>query len=268
LPGTVLDQDWANGIQETLVNPILASGQTLDPANDAQLTSAIKSLAQATPGHLINVQVISSSQAYVPTPGTNYVIGDMLGGGGGGGGSPGINDNTKFAAATGGQAGAWLRFRISATLIAGLYITIGSPGLGGAASGANGTPGGDTSFGSFYRAPGGPGGTAGSAIAAPASGLSLSSVQPSPSGNTLLAALGDGPTAWSAESGLSGVASRGGASHFGPGGFMGPGQSGAAYGAAGGPGGGGAGAFVPGNYTSGLPGAPGGAGYVVLYEYS
>ncbi|GBR06442.1 hypothetical protein HW511_00185 [Asaia siamensis] len=45
LPGTVVDDDFLNGIQEVIANPIEATGQILNAQDDAQLTAAIRKLA-------------------------------------------------------------------------------------------------------------------------------------------------------------------------------------------------------------------------------
>jgi len=252
---TTLGSFWISTADDNLTTPG-ASG-----------ASWVSLFAPVQQGRLLNVQMITASQAYAPTTGATYALCDMVSGGGGGGGAPGANDGSKFAAGTGGQAGSWLRFRIAVNQIAGLYITIGVGGAGGA-SGQNGGTGGDTSFGSFYRVYGGPGGQGGTILSAPGAGLVLASSQAAPVGNTIASALGGGPGSWMAVTGLVGFGSKGGDSHFGPGGYMGPGQSGATYGGAGGSGAGGAGAFTPGNYTNGLPGAAGGSGLVIIYEYS
>ncbi|GBR21139.1 gp53-like domain-containing protein [Asaia spathodeae] len=45
LPGTVVDDDFLNGLQEVIANAIEATGQTLSAQDDAQLTAAIRKLA-------------------------------------------------------------------------------------------------------------------------------------------------------------------------------------------------------------------------------
>jgi hypothetical protein len=42
IPATILDDDWANAIQEEIVGVILASGQTLSKTNRAQLLAALR----------------------------------------------------------------------------------------------------------------------------------------------------------------------------------------------------------------------------------
>lgn len=104
-------------------------------------------------GRLINVRVITASGTYTPSAGTKSVVAEIQGGGGAGGGSLG-SVPTQASAGTGGNAGAYILHRFT-TPPSGITVTIGAGGMG--VPGANGNPGGNTSFGSM-TAPGGAGG--------------------------------------------------------------------------------------------------------------
>ena len=51
--GTILTGDWANDVQETIIDPILAAGITLAKGDETQLTAAINFLADAVADGLI-----------------------------------------------------------------------------------------------------------------------------------------------------------------------------------------------------------------------
>jgi hypothetical protein len=107
----------------------------------------------------INVQVISTSGTYTPTPGMAWCQVQVLGGGGAGGGAPSTTPSTG-AASGGGGAGEYAVGVFSAVTIgASQTVTIGAGGIG--VSGANGGNGGTTSFGALITAGGGQGGIGG-----------------------------------------------------------------------------------------------------------
>lgn len=107
-------------------------------------------------GALLNVQVFTATAVYTPTPGTGMVIVKQVGGGGGGGGVPGTGAG-QVAPAQGGGAGAYAEALIRAAF-AGVTVTIGAGGAGGAAGVNAGVNGGITSFGALVLCPGGNGG--------------------------------------------------------------------------------------------------------------
>jgi|GEM_PF-5524074 len=268
LPGTVVDQDWMNGIQETLVNAILASGLQLDPSDDTLLTKAIPILAASVQGRLLGEVYLTSSTVYTAPAGTRYVEIELVGGGGGSGGVPAPANTSQVNVSTGGNAGSYVRARIyNAALFTNVQVTIGAPGPGGAAGTHDGVPGGTTSFGT-YTAPGGSGGKTASVTSFPNAGLSVRTSQGSPSTSADISYVGAGPTLWQVINGTVGVTSTGGASPFGPGGYASIGVDGGAQGAAGGLGAGGGGVMAPGTYTQGLAGAAGGQGLAIVRAYS
>jgi hypothetical protein len=124
-------------------------------------------------GGLIGVRVFTTPGAttYTPTSGTNWVIVELVGGGGGGGGvaSPG---GTSAYLASGGQAGGWLRVKLTANF-SGASYTVGAKGSGGAAGANDGGVGTNTTFTTTagspvtYTAKGGVGGTRNGAFAPP-----------------------------------------------------------------------------------------------------
>ena len=92
----------------------------------------------------------AGSGTYIPTPGTQFIIVEMVAGGGGSGGA---TANTGTAAVSGpGGAGAYVKFKMTAAQIgASLSYTVGargSAGTSGASPGAGGT-GGATIFGTW-----------------------------------------------------------------------------------------------------------------------
>lgn len=104
---------------------------------------------------LLNIQVITSSGNYTPTPGARSALIFLTGGGGGGGGAPG----------GGGGGGGTCVKRISLTGVSSIAITLGAGGAG-ATTGVNGNNGGNSSIASLsMTANGGVGGhTVGYAI--------------------------------------------------------------------------------------------------------
>lgn len=114
------------------------------------------------------VRVFTSSGAYVPTPGMRFA--DVLLFGAGGGAGSGARAAPGSAASGGGAGGPGGRARgrfTAAQIGASQPVTIGAPGLGGAAvttdntAGANGTQGGFTALGALLKAYGGGAGAGG-----------------------------------------------------------------------------------------------------------
>lgn len=105
----------------------------------------------------INVRVFTTSGTYTPTPGTNRVFIECVGGGGAGGGgtATGAGQNSM---GSGGGGGAYAAKFLS-TGFAGKSYVVGAGGTG--VSAGTGNPGGDTTFDStVVVAKGGAGGSA------------------------------------------------------------------------------------------------------------
>ena len=110
------------------------------------------------PGRQLGSQrLFGSTQAYVPSLGTNAVLLEYIGGGGAGGGAIQTGAGQCSAGAGGGSGGFGRKYLTSG--FSGQTITIGAGG-GGVVGGTGGT-GGSTSFGSICFATGGFGGTVG-----------------------------------------------------------------------------------------------------------
>jgi hypothetical protein len=212
-------------------------------------------------GRLINTQTFTASGTYVPTPGTNSITVEGIGGGGGGSGcpSPGASN---YVAGGGGAAGSYGKARI--ILPTQQTVTIGAGGAGGV--GTSGSAGGQSSFGSLLIVPGGGGGQVGSAGSATRGAGGSSGAAASVSAGATLIVGSPGPSGIMG-AGFNGVlwSGRGGSSIYGSGGQEG------GYGVAGmnatGYGCGGAGACQQGT-GSALNGGNGSAGIFIIYEYS
>lgn len=96
---------------------------------------------------LINVQRMTASGTYTPTPGAIAGILDLVGGGGGGGGALATGAG-QISAGTGGGSGAYTRAYIPA--LSATAVVIGAAGAGGAGGGAS-------SFGAITAPGGNPG---------------------------------------------------------------------------------------------------------------
>ena len=104
---------------------------------------------------VINIQTITSSATYIPTPGMMYCHVEEVGGGGAGGGS--VAAGASHSVGTGGSAGEYAIGVFDASTIgASQSVIIGSGGTG--AAGTTGGSGGNTSFGTLMSAFGGGGG--------------------------------------------------------------------------------------------------------------
>jgi hypothetical protein len=104
-------------------------------------------------GGITNIQVLTSSGAYVPTAGAQKALALVTGGGGAGG--------VQYSCGGGGGAGGTAIALVSLTGVSSISFTIGAGGAGVAASGngsSNGGDGGTTTFGSYAAAAGGQGG--------------------------------------------------------------------------------------------------------------
>jgi len=239
------------------VGSIYTSGSVT--ASGATAPNQLITYAQAS-GRLLNIQTITASTVYNPTPGTTSVIVTCQGAGGGGGGTY-PTAATTYSCAGGGAAGARAQSRFTSGF-AGQTITIGAGGTGGPPETAGGT-GGTTSFGNLIVAPGGEG--AGYAIAwAPVAWLVGAPASASPTGGTLVnRAGGKGGDGEIMDNGYG--SGNGADSYFGAGGTRAyntsNGYPGTGYGA------GGSGASTGASSTA-MTGGAGSPGIVIIEEYS
>lgn len=106
-------------------------------------------------GRLLNVQKISSSQAYTKTPGAKFGIVEAVGGGGAGG-SPAQNGSEYTSGSGGGNSGCYVRFLVDLSSVDSVSCIIGAGGTPFAQQ--EGGMGGNTAFGSYATVLGGYGG--------------------------------------------------------------------------------------------------------------
>ena len=106
-------------------------------------------------GRLLNVQKISSSQAYTKTPGAKFGIVEVVGGGGAGG-SPAQNGSGYTSGSGGGNSGCYVRFLVDLSSVDSVSCIIGAGGTPVAQQ--EGGMGGNTAFGSYATVLGGNGG--------------------------------------------------------------------------------------------------------------
>ncbi len=105
-------------------------------------------------GRLLARRYITSTQAYIPTPGAVNVDALLVGAGGAGAGCP-VTSAGQNAAGPGGAGGGWCRKRFAVTAVAGMTMTIGAGGT--SVVNASGNAGGTTSFSTASAAGGGGG---------------------------------------------------------------------------------------------------------------
>lgn len=212
-------------------------------------------------GRLLNIQVITSTQTYTATTGTQFVDVVLVGGGASGGGSP--NPSAGWASAGGGGgAGGTVRKRIT-TGFNGVTVTIGAGGTAPSV-GVAGNNGGNSSFGAIMTAGGGIGGGLGTQYNTPQV-CSTAAAGGSATGGDINIAGGSGTSgtifSTTSTSNLSGI---GGASMFGFGGGQVGGTTSGGTGTGYGSGGGGGASVNAGGATQGGVGK---AGICIIYEY-
>lgn len=213
-------------------------------------------------GRVLNIRMITTTQTYVPTPGTKFVYGILISGGGAGGGAQSTATGNN-AAGLGGSAGGRLDFYVPVSAIANLTLTIGSAGVG--VANAAGGAGGATTLGTMTV----PGGTSG--------GVGVNAAPPwllGESGNSLNPTGGNISNIPGQSGGMSFslvvatmVSGRGGSSFLGTGGnsrgnVRGNGSSGTGIGAGGG------GAVETSAGPGGLAGGNGTGGGALFWEMS
>jgi hypothetical protein len=142
---TIVDEDWANAMQEELVAIVLAAGITLDKTNRAQVLAAIRSLIASIPH---GQQTFTAGGNFTVPAGVTTIDVELWGGGAGSFASYGAMRSG------GGRAGGYSRRRISG-LTPGqvIAVTIGAAGAAGTTSGPSWPGGGGTSsFGGYMSA--------------------------------------------------------------------------------------------------------------------
>lgn len=141
-PATIVDQDWANAVQEEIAECIEGNNLTLSKTNHNQLFQAM----MGGPGK--NERYYTASTTLTVPAGITLNEVECWGAGGGAGGVTGT------AQSSGGTGGAYARKVVSVTPGQVITITIGAAGTGGVGA-TNGGTGGTTSFGALLSAPGG-----------------------------------------------------------------------------------------------------------------
>jgi hypothetical protein len=223
------------------------------------------------PGRLINVQIFTASGLYVPTSGMESVIVEGAGGGAGCGGCA-ATSSTQNAIVGGGGSGAYGKGQFSAASVGSSQtVTIGTAGAAGTAGANAGGNGGTTSFGALMSMTGGIGSAGGPAVAVSGGGTAAGgSGGGTIAGGGIESAVGGVGATGVFTSGAIIIGGSGGASRFGgtsnsatvstttvsnaavPGGSPGAGASGGS------------------NNTScsAIPGAVGGVGKLIAWEFS
>jgi len=145
VPATVVDQDWANAVQEEIAGVITNAGITLDKTNRAQLTAAIAvKIATVNPGRLLRIVPFTANGTWTKGAGTTAIcVKRIIGGGSSGGGSL-ATSSSVCSTASGGATGSCAQdvwFDVTSTATAAVTI-----GAGGGASTGAGNAGGTTSL--------------------------------------------------------------------------------------------------------------------------
>jgi len=219
-------------------------------------------------GRLLNIQKITASGTYIPTPGMKKVRIRIVGGGGGSGGAS-ATSATQTSASGGGAAGSYAEALLTAADIgASQSVIIGAGGIAGTASGTNGTGGGTggaTSVGALLSAPGGLGSIFAVAIASTVSALMVGGMPGAQASGGNLINMAGAPGAPGIGVNASTLAGHGGSGPLGSGGF-GTGTNGAispglGYGS-------GAGGVAVGASLPARNGASGAGGVAIFEEYA
>lgn len=252
-----LNKVWRQAsIMSAALAQLIADNTGLDVIDDGSIATIVANLKTAVGGRLIGTQVFSASGTYTPTPGTKFVVVEVQGGGGGGGGVSATGPTSTAVSGSGGS-GSYAKARVNSGF-SGVAVTVGAKGAGGVAGVNSGGNGGTSSFGALVSAPGGIGGQSLVAGTPPMSRGGSAYATP-PSGGNIESRTGVAGGGCMVVTGPVGSYSPGANSRFGEGGSVGL--------AAGGPGAGGGGAV---NLFSAaaIAGGDGGAGLVIVWEYS
>lgn len=259
---TVWQQDAAAGVKVTS-----ARHDTHDQDLSDGISACLrKDLTNATVSGRLNrvVQVVTAGTSYTTASGTRTIIVELFGGGGGGAGAP--SAAASASAGGSGGAGGYAKKQFTVTPATAYVIAIGAGGVGGNNTGQGGSDGGDTTFtvgATTVTAFGGRGAQAGM-VAGTTSAISLGGASTFSSTN--------GDINGSGEPGQYGIRLSGTLAAIGPSGgncyFAGTSsQISTAPGSSGHPGCGGGGALVTNGGTANA-GGDGGAGFIVVYEYT
>jgi hypothetical protein len=262
IPATIVDDDWANAVQEEIANAIEGSGQTLNKTVRTQLRAAFAYFGayrnRAIYTLVAGVQNVSINGAANTTVGAGTFTWPASGaakvtvvGAGGSGGSTGTAaSQSGGGGGAGGAAIRWISGQTPATTTA-VTVGLGGPSAaaGGGANGTNGTTGGTSSFGAFCSTTGGSFGTGAAATVTSgggggiATGGDLNFGGGAPSDGVPLSGGGNGGNSIFGGAGRSSIAAS-------------PVQNGVA------PGGGGGAAYAVASIASGV-----GANGIVILEY-
>ena len=236
-----------------------AAGQVFEVSYDGtnfQVTGANN-------GHVapINIQLITATGTYTPTPGATNGFAWVQGAGGAGGGTQPTGTNT-CAAGGGGSAGTFAIVQLPTLAVQ--TVTIGAAGAGVSAS--DGGAGGATSLGTLCSCPGGPGGghdgTGGGTSGAGDMGGDSGALASAPTGTGNIIFYKQGASGTPGFHLLNPVAGKGGDAFWGSGGKGGfAGSVGTSYG------GGGAGVTRTGSQAA-ATGFNGAQGAVLVFEYA
>lgn len=141
----------SNYLYAQMLSVFTAAGEVPSVADNNSMRDALASLYNG--GRIINVRAFTSSGTFTRSPGATSGIIDILGGGAGGAGST-PTSASQASVAPGGGSGAYGRHVFAGNMPASQAYTIGAGGTGGG-PGAVGGAGGATTFGAL-TAPGAP----------------------------------------------------------------------------------------------------------------
>lgn len=229
---------------------------SITPGSGVFTTLTASSTLTGFPGRLLNVQTFTSSGTYTPTTGTNHAIVEVQAPGGGSGGTT-TTASTTNSVSSAGSSGSYAKvYWVSPT---SQTVTIGTTGTAGTAASSGGT-GGVTSLGSLVSCPGGIGGAAGTAVAPPFSTAPAAApAAPTISGVTTIISVPGTRSGYSGSVSTTGpLISAAAASPLTPGN---PIAAATGYGT------GGSAAYL-GISGTGSVGWAGGAGIIIVYEFS
>lgn len=147
IPATIVDDDWANAVQEAICQAITSDGTVLSKTDNTQLAVKLR-------GRLLAVHTFYSSGTYTPTAGTTRTYRRVLGGGGGGGGAPAVTGSNVSVGAPGGAGSYSEGWIIGNSGPEGVTVGAGASGGTGVAGGTGGA-----SISGVITAPGGSSGT-------------------------------------------------------------------------------------------------------------
>ena len=145
-------KSYVQGSDGNLYKAVITSTNQ-DPTTDLVGTYWSKSLS----GGLLSIKYFTTSGTYTATPGTKFVVVELVGGGGAGGGAPATGTGLASVGG-GGGAGAYAVKTITSGFTGGITVTVGAAGIGN--NGGTGGSGGTSPFGVVLSASGGTGGQA------------------------------------------------------------------------------------------------------------